>query len=262
MEAPLPSADVQKILLVDDEPAILRMFEMALRKSGFRVDAVESGTSARALLSLNHYDALLTDKNLPDFDGVALAQLARAAQPNLPIVMTTGYATPALAESLLHVVDVLFSKPVSLKTLVDGVKNVIARRSRDSGAVRAPSGEPPVVIVTPEPKLAYRVARVLKELGRPTEAVSGLEELSRIHALSGLVLDSRCVGPDGQRSVWRMLGRHEHLKVLVLGGDGVRAVSLGAALQLAEDADDKTLRAGVQRVFLTGPARTTVALAV
>ncbi len=256
-----PAAEKRRLLLVDDEPVVLKMFETALRRAGFEVDAFASGTSARAMLALRRYHALVTDKNMPDMDGVALAQLARASQPNLPIVMTTGHATPEVAKSLLNVVDVLFAKPVSLKVLVAGISSAILRRNELAEAARtsvAPVTLPavaPVVILTADPSRAYQIARLLRDLGKTAEAVTGLDELSRLRDLSGLVLDAACVGPEDQRAIWRLLGRHEGLKVIVLGDDNARAVGLGASAQVPLSASLPTMRAALQQAFGSDPGR-------
>jgi len=261
VETPIPQTERRRLLLVDDEPVVLRMFETALRRAGFEVDAFESGTSARAMLNLRRYDALITDKNMPDLDGVALAHMARAAQPNLPIVMTTGYATSEVAKSLLNVVDVLFAKPLSLKVLVTGISSAILRRTELAEAARtstpvSTASSDPVVILTADPRRAYQVARLLRELGKSAEAVSSLDELSQLRELSGLILEAECIGPDDQRVIWRLLGRHEGLKVIVLGDDNARAIALGACAQVPLNAADKPLmREAIQKAFGIDTAR-------
>lgn len=236
---------------MDDEPVILKMFDVALRRAGFEVDAFESATAAKAMLHFRRYDALVTDKNMPDLDGIALSQAARAVDPKLAIVMTTGYATAESSAAILRVVDVLYSKPVSLNVLVNGVQAAIDRR-RDSHV--PPSQEPTVTVVSTDPKQAFRLARVLRELGKPVEAVQSLDELARLTQLAGLVVDARAITPEGTRTIWRLMGRHADLKLIVIGDDAAMATGLGAAARIPLDADDVSVKTTVLAAFRRSPA--------
>lgn len=232
----------RRLLVVDDEPIILKMFDTALRRAGFEVDAFESATAARAMLNFRRYDALVTDKNMPDLDGITLSQAARSVNPNLPIVMTTGYATAESSAAILRVVDVLYSKPVALNVLVSGVKGAIEKRGR--GAERS-AGEPPVIIVSGDARQAFRMARIVRELNRPVEALQSLDELASLHAISGLIVDERCAGGDANRTIWRLLGRHAALKLILVGDDAALATGLGAAARIPSSADDVTAKTAV-----------------
>lgn len=252
MTAP-PPAQKRRLLLVDDEPVILRMFEVAFRRAGFEVDAFESATAARAMLNFRRYEALVTDKNMPDLDGLMLSESARRVDPGLPIVMTTGYATAESTEAILKVVDVLYSKPVSLTVLVSGVQSVIERRS--SAAQEKAPAEAPITLVCGDPRLAYRIARVVRELGRPVEALGSLDELARLSAISGLLVDERLIGPEGTRTIWRLLGRYPDLKVVLIGEDAAFAVGLGAGARVSAGADDLTLKASLVQALRRDRAR-------
>lgn len=246
----------RRLLLVDDEPSILRMYDLALRRAGFEVDAFESATAAQAMLSFRRYDALVTDKNMPELDGILLSQAARSVDPHLPIVMTTGYATAESSAALLRVVDVLYAKPVALNVLVSGVKSAIERRGR--GAVRG-TQEPPVILVSADPRVAFRLARIVRELSRPVEAVQSLEELASLEAISGLIVDERCVGGEANRTIWRLLGRYPELKLILVGDDAALATGLGAATRIPTAADDVTAKAAVLTALRRGPLQSAAA---
>ena len=63
-------AKLPSVLLVDDEPDILELLELALRKMGLEVDKAGNVREALAKLSARQYDLCLTDMRLPDGDGL------------------------------------------------------------------------------------------------------------------------------------------------------------------------------------------------
>ena len=62
------------ILVVDDEPDLLTLYELTLSKSGHRVAAASDLAQARALLATQRFDALITDMRLPDGLGLELVR--------------------------------------------------------------------------------------------------------------------------------------------------------------------------------------------
>jgi DNA-binding NtrC family response regulator len=82
-----PSA---RLLVVDDEPAILFTVAIMLRRSGYTVTTATNGTQAIALILREVFDLLLIDLKLPDMSGLDIAREARAHQPNAAIILLTG----------------------------------------------------------------------------------------------------------------------------------------------------------------------------
>ena len=104
VEAPLPgpaAAPPSTILLVEDEPALLRIGAQALRDAGHTVLTAEDAYTALEMLEEGAApDLLASDVSMPGMDGVALARAARARQPGLPVLLLSGYAASALAADL------------------------------------------------------------------------------------------------------------------------------------------------------------------
>lgn len=86
------------LLLVEDEPTLVRLAARALERAGWRVLAAESAEAALAELAARPSEApalLVTDLSLPGLDGLALLASLRERQPGLPAIVTSGYADPA-----------------------------------------------------------------------------------------------------------------------------------------------------------------------
>jgi len=106
----------QTVLLVDDEEALVRLGEEALAELGYEPVGLASSSEALALLRADpgRFDLLLTDEAMPGLTGSELARAARALRPDLPIVLMSGFVTPALTQRAreLGVAQVL-NKPLA-----------------------------------------------------------------------------------------------------------------------------------------------------
>ena len=79
------------ILYVDDEPGLLELCRIFLEQTGeFRVETVESGQEALARLRLAHYDAVISDYQMPVMDGISLLKSIRQQDRDTPFILFTG----------------------------------------------------------------------------------------------------------------------------------------------------------------------------
>jgi len=92
-----------RILVVDDEPAILKGFEKALEKHAdrYHVTSVSSGEEAAKRLEVDSFDLLFTDLKMPGMDGLAVIEHVRTRYPKTDVVMMTGYSTVESAISAM-----------------------------------------------------------------------------------------------------------------------------------------------------------------
>lgn len=124
------------ILLVDDEPKVVRLARDYLEKNGFRVVTAGDGISALAMARREKPDLVILDLLLPGMDGREVCRELRR-QSDVPIIMLT-----ALAEESDQIVglelgaDDYISKPFSPRALVARVRAAL-RRSR--GQVKSPA---------------------------------------------------------------------------------------------------------------------------
>ena len=78
----------KRILLVDDEPLILKGLRYTLEQEGYETDAAMDGEEALAKFQDGNYDLILLDVMLPKMDGIAVCQRIRE-KSNVPIIMLT-----------------------------------------------------------------------------------------------------------------------------------------------------------------------------
>ena len=120
-----------RILVVDDEPDLLTLYELALIREGHQVQAASTLAEARSALAETTFDVLITDMRLPDGLGMELLrELAAARRPERSI-MVTAYGSPETAvEALKAGAFDYLTKPVDLKQL----RTVVASALQDAPA--------------------------------------------------------------------------------------------------------------------------------
>jgi DNA-binding NtrC family response regulator len=79
------------ILIVDDEPDMCWALEHILHKQGFSTKGALSGQEAQELLRRHRFASVFLDAKLPDIDGLELAGQMRQIDPDIKIVMVSGY---------------------------------------------------------------------------------------------------------------------------------------------------------------------------
>ena len=86
---PIPT--MYRILCVDDEPDLLDLLKIFLEESGqFSVDTITSATEALVLLDSEKYDAIISDYQMPDVDGIELLKEIRKRFGDIPFILFTG----------------------------------------------------------------------------------------------------------------------------------------------------------------------------
>ena len=81
------------ILLVDDDPDILKLVSMRLSASGYDVQAVDSAHTAFAALATSCPQVVITDLKMDGMDGMALFEAIRNTAPTLPVIILTAHGT-------------------------------------------------------------------------------------------------------------------------------------------------------------------------
>ncbi|RJQ86168.1 MAG: response regulator [Desulfobacteraceae bacterium] len=125
MDAP----EKETILFVDDEKSILDIADTYFTSRGYNVLTANNGREAVELLGHRHVDCCFTDINMPEMDGLELAEYIRGHDNTIPVIVMTGY--PSLDNTIQTlkngVVDFLV-KPVNLHQMELCVQRVLRER--------------------------------------------------------------------------------------------------------------------------------------
>ncbi|HEX6116004.1 MAG TPA: ATP-binding protein [Solirubrobacterales bacterium] len=120
----------ESVLVVEDDPSMLRMAERILRQTGYAVVTSPGGRDAlRKLESEDHFDLLLTDVVMPEMSGTELAGRAAALYPDLRILLMSGYVDrPGVGP--LQDDSELLEKPFRAEDLLEKVREVLESKPR------------------------------------------------------------------------------------------------------------------------------------
>lgn len=131
-------SDVWRVLVVDDDVAIVALLETLLRSQGYDVEGANSGEEARSLFNESRYDVVITDKNLGDVDGVELIAEIRGRWPDAKVLLMTGFATLDSAVDAFHFGAVGYlRKPFEdLGVVIQRVEEVLADLQAERDEIR------------------------------------------------------------------------------------------------------------------------------
>jgi len=117
---------MNKILVIDDEKNIRDCLSMVLSFMGFEVAAASSGNEGLNLFLKSSFDLVLTDLQMPDMDGWALAFNIKEESPDTPVVLMTGEERGGVLERLKgSCVDSVVFKPLLLEDIQKTVQNAL-----------------------------------------------------------------------------------------------------------------------------------------
>jgi len=109
----------QRVLVVEDEPAVRMLITETLRELGYRsTEAVDGPAGLAIVQSKAPIDLLITDVGLPGLNGRQLADAARALRPDLQVLFITGFAgNAAVGNGVLEAGMEILTKPFSMDAL-------------------------------------------------------------------------------------------------------------------------------------------------
>lgn len=117
------------VLLIDDEPVLVKLGKQMLKKLGYKVVAITSPISALNLIKKNpkQFDLVITDMTMPDIHGTQLALKIKQINQDIPIILATGLnqlnnSDHPNPESI----DAVMPKPIEIRTLSQTVSKVLS----------------------------------------------------------------------------------------------------------------------------------------
>jgi two-component system response regulator MprA len=123
-----------QILVVDDEPAVRRALERALRLERYDVELAADGREALDILAERPPDAIVLDVSMPGIDGLEVCRRLRAAGDRTPILMLTARdAIDDRVKGLDVGADDYLVKPFALRELQARLRALLRRTSEDDG---------------------------------------------------------------------------------------------------------------------------------
>lgn len=118
----------EKILVVDDEPDMIKLLSMILReKTPYQITATNNPVEAIELVRKENFDVVITDLKMPGFDGLQLLEEVKKKDEDVPVIIITAYgtidaATEALQKGGFDFITKPFKKEQILFTIEKALK--------------------------------------------------------------------------------------------------------------------------------------------
>jgi DNA-binding NtrC family response regulator len=152
-----------RVLVVDDEESMRFFLRRALSRRGFEVDAVPDGPRGITRFLESRPDAVLLDVRLPGMNGRDVLERIRAADPSVPVIVMTGYASveDAMGAMWAGATDYV-RKPLRADDVAGALERALAARARGGGSpatvralasrpAEAPAAPPAPTLLVPPP---------------------------------------------------------------------------------------------------------------
>jgi len=119
-----------KILVIDDEEQIRKMFSLILENEGYEVDTAEDGKIGCRMFGNKKYDLLITDIVMPEKEGIETIIELKRDYPELKIIVISGGGRIS-PKSYLNLAkglgaDKTFEKPVQRKDIIEAVRELLS----------------------------------------------------------------------------------------------------------------------------------------
>jgi PAS domain S-box-containing protein len=128
-ETPVPRGRGERVLVVDDEAALVALMSEVLKRLGYEPAAFSDGAAALAGFEAEpqRFDAVIADEVMPGLTGTDLARKLRQRRTDLPILLVSGYIGPMMTERALAAgVDQILKKPVQSRELAGALARMLS----------------------------------------------------------------------------------------------------------------------------------------
>ena len=124
------------ILVVDDDPSLLRLISIRLSAAGYQVHSAKHAKQALSILASHTVHLVISDLRMEGMDGMALFEKIRATNPQLPVIIMTAHGTiPDAIHATKQGVFSFLTKPFESQELLDTVKQAIELQPQSTGTI-------------------------------------------------------------------------------------------------------------------------------
>jgi two-component system response regulator GlrR len=122
----MPTMSKSKILLVDDDPGLLKLLTIRLKTEGYEVEAVQSGMAALNAATRNHPDLVISDLKMDGMDGIGLLGELQRKWPGLRVIIMTAHGTiPDAVKATQTGAFGFITKPIDKDELLDHINRAL-----------------------------------------------------------------------------------------------------------------------------------------
>ncbi|WP_312980292.1 two-component system response regulator GlrR [Atlantibacter sp.] len=118
-----------RLLLVDDDPGLLKLLGLRLTSEGYSVETAESGAEGLKVLAREQIDLVISDLRMDEMDGMELFSEIQKVQPGLPVIILTAHGSiPDAVAATQQGVFSFLTKPVDKDALYQAIDDALAHK--------------------------------------------------------------------------------------------------------------------------------------
>ena len=124
----LPPSGTERVLLIDDEEAVLNLHSEVLQRLGYQVTAITDSREALKLIRshLTQFDLIISDQSMPNLSGAELAHETLKTDPTMPFILCTGFSSVFSEKEALAIgIKKYLKKPIAIKELAGAIREVL-----------------------------------------------------------------------------------------------------------------------------------------
>ncbi|MEE8398539.1 MAG: response regulator [Desulfobacterales bacterium] len=209
----------ERLLFVDDEPAMARIYQAMLERLGYTVE-IKTG-SVEALEAFrahpDNYDLVITDQTMPHLTGQVMAKEIMMIRPDIPVILCTGYSDltdekKAKADGI----QAFVMKPISMSKIAGTIRDVLDNRKRTQVTGR-------ILVIDDEPKMRKMLRQMLEKKGHDViEAADGNEGVRSYRENLPDIVITDLIMPDkeGVETIIELRDAFPDVKIIAISGGG------------------------------------------
>ena len=118
---------MNKVLIIDDEEAILKSLKLAL-KPYFIVETLSDADNTLNIISEINPACILLDIKMPKVNGIDLLKEIKNSHPNLPVLIMSGHTDNTVEDKVIKLgASIYLNKPLDLFNLIEQINNIISK---------------------------------------------------------------------------------------------------------------------------------------
>ena len=152
------------LLLVDDDPDLLKLISLRLTSAGYRVRTAESGEAALATMAVTRPALVITDLRMPGMDGLQLFETIHRQHPTMPVIILTAHGTiPDAVSATQRGVFGFLTKPFDSQDLLQKVAAAVALSGDSPGTTADDEWRSGIITRSPAMEDLLRQARLVAD---------------------------------------------------------------------------------------------------
>ena len=121
--------DEASVLIIEDEAGMRATLSAILEDTGYRVAKAEEGAEAMEMIKGGAFDVIISDIRLPDASGTAILELAKEIDPEVAVILITGYASIETAVNAINEgAYAYFTKPINMDEMKTAIANALRQQ--------------------------------------------------------------------------------------------------------------------------------------